>query len=426
MRFLVLGAGLQGFAAALDLARTPDVTEVVVADVDGERARRFAERLQGGPAAVRAETIDVANEPRLAARMAGFDVVISAVPYFLNTRLTRAAIEAGVSFCDLGGNTDIVREQEKLDPEAREAGVTIVPDCGLAPGMANVLGVAGIQRLDRTEGVHIRVGGLPLDPKPPLDYMMVFSMHGLLNEYLGKATVLRGGKLTTVDTLSEVEELTFPKPVGRCEAFVTLGGSSTMPWTFEGKVKTLDYKTVRYPGHAAKMALLRLLGLLEKQPVMVDGISISPRSVFAAAAEPRLTFPGEPDLVVMRVQVIGWKDGARREIVFEMLDRGDPKRGVTAMMRTTAYPTVAAALMIARGEVPLKGAAAMERAIPAEPFIRELKRHELKVTIRERTLPGGRAPRGRASSAAVRARRKAGPKRPGRAPGRRPTKRRSG
>lgn len=424
MRFLVLGAGQQGFAAALDLARTPDVTEVVVADVDADRARRVAEHLTGGPAAVRAETIDVANEPHLAGRLAGYDVVLSAVPYFLNPRLTRAAIDARSSFCDLGGNTDVVREQEILDPEAREAGVTIVPDCGLAPGMANVLAVAGMQRLDRAEEVHIRVGGLPLHPQPPLDYMMVFSMHGLLNEYLGKATVLRNGKLATVDTLSEVEELEFPKPVGRCEAFVTLGGTSTMPWTYAGKLRTLDYKTVRYPGHAAKMALLRLLGLLEKQPVMVDGVSISPRSVFAAAAEPRLTFPGEVDVVVMRVQVLGRKGGARREILFEMLDRMDRKRGVTAMMRTTSYPTVAAALMIARGEVPFKGAAAMERAIPAEPFLRELKRHELRITVRERSLPVARARRGRASGAAGRVRRKAGVKRAPRTGGGRGPKRR--
>jgi lysine 6-dehydrogenase len=424
MRFLVLGAGQQGYAAALDLARTPDVTEVVVADVDAERARRVAEHLVGGPASVRAEAIDVSNEPQLVARLAGYDVAVSAVPYFLNPRLTRAAIDARVSFCDLGGNTDVVREQEMLDPEAREAGVTVVPDCGLAPGMANVLAVAGIERLDRAEEVHIRVGGLPLHPQPPLDYMMVFSMHGLLNEYLGKATVLRGGKLATVDTLSDVEELTFPKPVGRCEAFVTLGGTSTMPWTYEGKLKALDYKTVRYPGHAAKIALLRLLGLLEKQPVMVDGISVSPRSVFASTAGPRLTFPGEEDIVVMRVQVIGRKDGARREVRFEMLDRMDRKRGVTAMMRTTSYPTVAAALMIARGEVPFKGVAAMERAIPAEPFLSELKQHELRITVRERVLPGARGPRGRTATATRRTGRKAGAKLPARA-ARRGAKRRS-
>jgi lysine 6-dehydrogenase len=411
MRFLVLGAGQQGFAAALDLARTHDVSEVVIADVDPDRARRAADHLKDGPATVRAETIDVAGDPSLAARLSGYDVVISAVPYFLNARLTRAAIDARVSFCDLGGNTDVVREQERLDPEAREAGVTIVPDCGLAPGMANVLAVAGIGRLDRAEEVHIRVGGLPVHPIPPLDYMMVFSMHGLLNEYLGRATVLRNGKLASVDTLTEVEELTFPKPVGRCEAFVTLGGTSTMPWTYEGRIRTLDYKTVRYPGHAARIAMLRLLGLLEKEPVLVDGVSTSPRAVFAAVAEPRLTFPGEPDLVVMRVQVIGRKAGARREIVFEMLDRMDRKRGVTAMMRTTSYPTVAAALMIARGEVPFRGVAAMERAIPAEPFLSELRRHELRIAVRERTLPGtrrGAKGRGAKRGAAGRTSRRAG------------------
>jgi lysine 6-dehydrogenase len=440
MRFLVLGAGLQGYAAALDLARAEGAAEVVFADVDVSRAEAATERLRALPecrASVRAEHLDASNEPRLADRLRGYDVVISAVPYFLNLQLTRAAIEAGVSFCDLGGNTDLVREQERLDPDAKAAGVTIVPDCGLAPGMANVLAAAGIARLDRADAVHIRVGGLPLRPKPPLDYMMVFSMHGLLNEYLGIATVLRNGKRVDVETLTDVEELDFPPPVGRCEAFVTLGGTSTMPWTYEGRLKTLDYKTVRYPGHAANLALLRDLGLLEKEPVVVDGISVAPRSVFAAAAEPRLTFPGEPDVVVMRVVVEGLRDGKRRRITFDMLDRMDTKRGVTAMMRTTAYPTSAAALMIARGEVPFRGVAAMERALPAEAFVRELKRHELKIreadvavgataprragarkkaarnVAKKTTKKAARraAPRARATAAAGRARKPAGRKR---------------
>jgi lysine 6-dehydrogenase len=422
MRFLVLGAGYQGFAAALDLARAADVEEVVIADVDGHRARRAAERLSSSRAAVRAEVLDVANEPRLAEKLRGYDVVISAVPYFLNLSLTRAAIEAGVSFCDLGGNTDLVREQESLDERARDADVTIVPDCGLAPGMANVLAAGGIARLDRADEVHIRVGGLPLRPRPPLDYMMVFSMYGLLNEYLGYATMLRGGKRVEVETLSEEEALSFPKPVGKCEAFVTLGGTSTMPWTFEGKVKTLDYKTVRYPGHAQKIRLLRDLGLLETTPVPVEGVPVSPRSLFAAVVEPLLTFPEEPDVIVMRVIVTGVKDGKRREISFEMLDRMDTKRGVSAMMRTTAYPTTAAALMMARGEVPFRGVAAMERAIPAEAFLKEIGKHELKITVRERTLA---SPRGRASGAAAPARKPKRPTRPAPSRGRAKQKRRS-
>ncbi len=426
MRFLVLGAGLQGFAAALDLARAREVEEVVVADADSGRAGRAAERLQGHGAAVRSEVLDVTRETRLVERLRGYDVVISAVPYFLNLDLTRAAIRAEVSFCDLGGNTDVVRAQEGLDAEARDADITIVPDCGLAPGMANVLAAAGIARLDRANAVRIRVGGLPLHPRPPLEYMMVFSMHGLLNEYLGRAVALRNGRRTEIETLTEVEELTFPKPVGRCEAFVTLGGTSTMPWTYEGRLATLDYKTVRYPGHAAKIRLLRDLGLLDTDPVPVDGVSVAPRSVFAAVVEPRLTFPNEPDLVVMRVVVEGTRDGKRKEIVFEMLDRMDAKRGVSAMMRTTAYPTTAAALMIARGEVPFRGVAAMERAIPAEAFLREIGKHELKIEVRERTPAAARAPRGRASVKAARARKPARPKPRTPAPGRSRSKRRSG
>lgn len=421
MRFLVLGAGYQGLAAALDLARAPDVEEVVIADVDAARARRAAERLQGSRAPVRSETIDVANEPRLVDRLRGYDVVISAVPYFLNLTLTRAAIDAGVSFCDLGGNTDLVREQEALDERARDADVTIVPDCGLAPGMANLLAAAGIARLDRADEVRIRVGGLPLRPRPPLDYMMVFSMYGLLNEYLGYATVLRNGKRAEVETLGEVEEVTFPKPVGKCEAFVTLGGASTMPWTFEGKVKTLDYKTVRYPGQAEKIRLIRDLGLLETTPVPVDGVPVSPRALFAAVVEPLLTFPNEPDVVVMRVAVTGVRNGKRREIVFEMLDHMDMKRGISAMMRTTAYPTTASALMMARGEVPFRGVAAMERAIPAEAFLKEIGRHELKIQVRERPLA---SPRARATAAGARGKKPARRTRPAPSRGRAKPKRR--
>jgi len=424
MKFLVLGAGLQGHAAALDLARAKGVAEVVFADVDRSRAEEACERLRALPecrAALRAEQLDVSNEPRLADRLRGYDVVISAVPYFLNLILTRAAIEARVSFCDLGGNTDLVREQERLDAGAKAADVTIIPDCGLAPGMANVLAAAGIARLDKAEEVHIRVGGLPLHPKPPLDYMIVFSMHGLLNEYLGQATALRNGKRVEVETLGEVEELEFPKPVGRCEAFVTLGGASTMPWSYEGKLKTLDYKTVRYPGHAAKLRMLRDLGLLEKKPIVVDGVSVAPRSVFAAAVEPRLTFPGEPDVAVMRVVVEGMKEGKRRRITFDMLDRIDTKRGVTAMMRATAYPTCAAALMIARGEVPFRGVAAMERALPPEAFLREMSKHELRIRQTD-VVVGARKPAKkrlkkatpkakRAGGAAARGRKPAGRKR---------------
>ncbi len=394
MRFLVLGAGQQGFAAAFDLARRDGARDVTIADIDLGRAEAAADRLRAFPecrATVRATAMDVGNEPNLIDRLRGYDVAISAVPYFLNLQLTRAAIEAGVSLCDLGGNTELVREQERLDAQAKAAGVAIVPDCGLAPGMANVLAAAGIARLDRADTVRIRVGGLPLKPKPLLEYMIVFSMHGLLNEYLGTATVLRDGRRVDVETLTEVEELEFAKPAGRCEAFVTLGGASTMPWTYEGRVKTLDYKTVRYPGHAAKWTLLRALGLLDTEPVVVEGISVAPRAVFAAAAEPRLTFPGEEDLVVMRVVVEGVREGRRRRITFEMIGRMDVARGMTAMMRATAYPTAAAALMIARGDAPFRGVAAMERALPPEAFLREVRRHEMRIRETDVAIPTRRA-----------------------------------
>ena len=333
---------------------------------------------------MRAERLDVADRERLVEAMSGFDVVISAVPYFYNLDIARAAVEAGVNMCDLGGNTDIVLRELELDEAARRAGISIVPDCGLAPGMTNVLAASGIGKLDRAEEVRIRVGGLPQTPRPPLDYKLVFSIHGLINEYVGRAAVLREGKIAWVEALTGLEELEFPEPVGRCEAFHTAGGSSTLPWTYRGQVRELNYKTVRYPGHCAKVKAMRDLGLFDDQPVRVGDCEVKPRELFAILASSRLDFPEDRDLVVLRVVVKGERDGERVEITYQMLDFYDQKHGITAMMRTTAYPVSIVAQMLAHGEIEAKGVLPPERAVPPELFVARLAERgiELVETIK--------------------------------------------
>ncbi|HIC93975.1 MAG TPA: saccharopine dehydrogenase [Anaerolineae bacterium] len=382
MRALILGAGMQGRAVAFDLIRSEGVEEVLLADADLRKAEEAAAWL--GSRKVRAEQLDAAHCERLVEAMRGFDVVVSAVPYFYNLDVARAAVEAGVNLCDLGGNTDIVLRELELDEVARRAGITIVPDCGLAPGMTNVLAASGIGKLDRAEEVRIRVGGLPQTPRPPLDYKLVFSVYGLINEYVGQAAVLRQGEIAWVEALTGLEELEFPEPVGKCEAFHTAGGSSTLPWTYRGRVGELDYKTVRYPGHCAKVKAMRDLGLFDDRPVRVGDCEVRPRELFAVLANSRLDFPEDRDLVVLRVVVKGERDGERVEITYEMLDFYDEEHGITAMMRTTAYPVSIVAQMLARGEIEAQGVLPPERAIPPEPFVARLAERgiELAETVK--------------------------------------------
>ncbi|HEX3068484.1 MAG TPA: saccharopine dehydrogenase C-terminal domain-containing protein, partial [Thermoanaerobaculia bacterium] len=348
MRILVLGAGRMGFGAVHDLIQQPDIDEVTVADVAADRANHVASAVDGN---VTPRAIDVSNHADVVALMRGHDSAISCVNYWLNERLARAAIEAGTNFCDLGGNNDIVDAELALDAEARARGVNIVPDCGLAPGMVAVLVVHGAAQFKQLDEIHIRVGGLPQNPKPPLDYQLVFSVEGLINEYIERARVIRDGRITMVDSMTEVEEIEFPEPFGKMEAFQTSGGTSTLPETFLGKVRELDYKTIRYPGHCAKFKTMIDLGLCSSEKITVDSVQIAPRRVLGDLLVRNLP-ADEPDVVLVRVEFVG--DG--RRLRYDIIDRYDEATGLSAMMRTTAFPASIVALMMARGQTTQKGA----------------------------------------------------------------------
>src|SRR5690606_11946700 len=245
------------------------------------------------------------------------DAVMSAIPYYFNFPLAKLAVDAGVHFTDLGGNTAIVEEQRTLNDRAVSQGVTVVPDVGLAPGMVNILAQMGIDALDTTSSVRIYVGGLPQNPEPPLNYQVVYSLEGVLDYYTTMSQIVRGGRLQEVEALSEVEPVEFDSPVGTLEAFHTAGGLSTMGQRYEGKIDTLEYKTLRFPGHAAIMHAIRELGLFEQEPVEIDGLKVSPRDVTIASMGPRLR-KSAPDMVVLRVEVSGEKDGREQTHTWEL------------------------------------------------------------------------------------------------------------
>ena len=377
MKIIVLGAGRMGLGAAYDLAHnSPGVTAITIADADAEKVRQVVRQVDshilGGV------TLDVSDEAATIQLLRGHDAAISCVNYWYNERLAQTCITAGVNFCDLGGNNDVVRAELALNEQARAAGINIIPDCGLAPGMVSVLAAHGAQRFTALDSLHIRVGGLPQQPAPPLNYQIVFSPEGLINEYIERARVIRDGKICEVDSMTELEWLEFPPPYGKLEAFQTSGGTSTLPDTFLGLVRELDYKTLRYPGHCEQFKLLLDLGLASSEPVTAEGVMVSPRRVLSEVLLRNLPSDG-PDLVFVNLAFHGTMDGLKRALRYTIIDRYDETTNLSAMMRTTAFPASIIAQMMAKGETLQRGAIPQELAIPPDAFVAELARRDINI-----------------------------------------------
>ena len=378
MKILVLGAGRMGHGAAYDLVHnSPDVQSVTVADFDLARAEKIAELV--GTARIEARQIDAASYPDVLELMRGHDSVISCVNYWYNESLSRAAIETRANFCDLGGNNYVVDEQLALDAEAKAAGINIIPDCGLAPGMVSILAMHGANRFDTVEEIHIRVGGLPQNPQPSLDYQLVFSVEGLINEYVETARVIRNGEIMEVDSMTELESLSFEN-FPPLESFQTSGGTSTLPDTFLGKVRELDYKTIRYAGHCEKFKTMIDLGLCSSDEIVADFIKVKPRKVFGELLTKHLPADG-PDYVLVRLEFVGTKDGEPKKLRYDIVDKQDEHTGLSAMMRTTAFPASIIAQMMTRGDVLMRGATPQEKAIDPAKFVAELERRNIKIMV---------------------------------------------
>ncbi len=374
-RYLVLGAGRMGEAAGFDLLCQRDTERVTFADADAARLSTLQKHLQNPKAAF--VPCDAADAQKLLPLMQKHHVVASAVPYFHNLRLTRLAIAAGAHFCDLGGNDAVVRRQLSLDREASRRAVTVIPDCGLAPGMANLLAARAIASLDRADAVQIRVGGLPMKPVPPWNYLQVFSIHGLLNEYLEPARTLKKGRIAWLDPLSGLEKISWPG-LPPLEAFVTSGGTSTLPETYEGRVRSLDYKTIRFAGHCRILRTLRDYGFTSTEKTRLEGRLASPRELLGEILRRTIPTSG-PDQVLIRISVLGRRGARRAKRVTVLHDKADPQTGFSAMMRTTGFPLAIVAAALARGEVRRAGALPQERALNLARFAAECRTRGLAI-----------------------------------------------
>jgi lysine 6-dehydrogenase len=377
-RVLILGAGLMGPAVAFDLLKHDLAEHVVIADLDPSRVAVAVERVTGLVGQARAtrcegKVLDLRNRAALVAEMRRTEVVAGAYPVAAVREVTEAAIEAGTHLCDLTGSAEgfnIFNYHEA----ALQAGVTLLPGCGVAPGLTNALAGQGVSRLDRADEGAIYVGGLPVRPLPPLDYRVVFSLETVIDEYVAPALIIRGGVTAQVPALDGLEELTFPEPVGRCEAFYTYG-LGTLAWTGSGLgFRELGEKTVRYPGHRDKVLFLRECGFFGQEPVGVDGSLVAPRRLTGKVLGPLLERGDPEDVTVLRVVVRGEAAGREAGWVFEMVDFYDRGVGETSMARTTGYTCSIIAGMVIAGRIADRGVAPLERVFAAPDLYTELRR----------------------------------------------------
>ncbi len=389
-KYAVLGAGRQGVAAAYDLAKFGDPEEIRIFDLDQEAAILGARRVNSllETQVVQGRALDVRNPSTLGTELKGIHSTLSAVPYSLNLQITEAAIQAGSNYCDLGGHTETVLKQLALGKEAESAGVTLTPDCGLGPGLNINMGIRAMDELDEPEDVYIWDGGLPQKPEPPWNYQLTFNFNGLINEYYGDAWYIRNGEPTLVPCMTEIEMLKFPEPFGLMEAAVTSGGLSTAPWTFQNKLRRLENKTIRYPGHWDQFNAFKNLNLFSLTPVEIDGQLVVPREILNTLLAPRIT-PEPPvyDVCLIRTQAIGRLNGSQVSCTLDFLETYDIDTGFTAMEQLTGWHASIIAILGAKGKLP-RGAVPVELALRGNLFDEETARRGWEI---KRTLDTGQA-----------------------------------
>lgn len=349
MKITIMGAGLVGGPMARDLAADKDV-KVTAVDISSkalERLKRFRR--------IRTVQEDLADARNVKKAVRDSDLVISAVPGFMGFQTLRAVLEEGKKAVDIAFFPE---DPFQLDKLARSKGLVAVVDCGVAPGMSNVLAAYAMKKLDRTNSIKIYVGGLPEIREYPYEYKAVFSPHDVIEEYVRPARYIENGRMVTRPALSDPEFITFPG-IGTLEAFNT-DGLRTMARTLD--VSNMKEKTLRYPGHIEKMAILRETGFFDTEEVVVKGIRIRPLDFTAEVLFPKWKLQeGEADITVMKVIVEGMKNRKRLRISYDLFDRYDERTGIHSMARTTGYTATSVARMIARGMYRTKGISAPEQ-----------------------------------------------------------------
>ena len=387
MKILALGIGKIGKALLKDMIKNPEVLEVVAGDIDIQKLKQYINEL--GSNKVKAEYIDIREHEKLVKLMKGeFDVVASTLPYEYNVEVAKAAIKAGVNMVDVGSDTEIFN----LDRKAKEVGVIIIPSCGLDPGIDRILEGYGAKKLDKIEGIYMWCGGFPQKNTPaynnPLKYKITWYWKRAILSYIGKAKILRNGKIVEVEKLTgprNPEIITFPEPIGECEAFYTSAPFDVIEHLGLKSVENAWNKTVRWKGHCDIWTKLIELGFTSNEILKVKECDITPFEFLIDLGKKTLQYEkGEGDIVVERVHMIGQKNGEKTLYGYELIDFYDKENDVTAMARTTAYPCSIVSQMIASGDIKEKGVLHASKigwnTDQANKFFAELAKRNIKIT----------------------------------------------
>ena len=353
-RAIVLGAGMVGSVIAADLAED-DEFDVSIADVRAEALGAAQSRAAGRVQIIQA---DLSDRAIVAETVAKFDIVLGALASSIGFQTLCAVIEAGKNFCDI---CFMGEDALELDELAKQRGVIAVVDCGVAPGLSNLLAGYGATLLDQCEKIEIYVGGLPRDPRPPFYYKAAFSPHDVIEEYPRPARLVENRKIVIREALSEVESIELPG-VGTLEAFNT-DGLRSLIHTMD--VPSMKEKTLRYPGHVQIMQAFRDAGFFSSEPITIGDTKVRPLDVTSASMFPKWMYAeSEEDLTVMRIVVEGRKNGIACRHIWDLLDYYDRQTNTTSMSRTTAFPCAIVGRMIASGQINQTG------VIPPEQLAR--------------------------------------------------------
>ena len=380
--YAVLGAGKQGQTIAYDLAKNGDANSVCIFDLNEEIAVQAKNRLNNllEIQIVTAQQLNVKNKNELAPKLNSYDTLVSAVPYFLNELITEVAIEHNINMIDLGGNTEIVKNQLAKNKDALNSNIAITPDCGMGPGMNITLSLLVMEQFDDPKTIHIYDGGLPQEPEEPWNYNLFFNINGLTNEYDGSASFIRNGKIEEVECFEDIESVDFEN-YGLLEASVTSGGLSTMPWTFLKQLNTLENKTLRYPGHWKDMIAYRRLGLFDLNEIEINNQKIIPREFYHHLLAPKLTKENVKDVCLMRIIGSGIKNGQEKKIQLDAIELFDDSTGFTAMEKWTGWHASIVAIHVTKNKI--TGAIPVEKIITGNKFLHEAKKRNFNIKLKE-------------------------------------------
>jgi lysine 6-dehydrogenase len=385
-KYVILGSGMQGTAAAYDLSKFANAASITLLDANIEQAKKAADRVNKlvGQESCSYGQVDALNPDSLGNAIKDADVLLSCVPYWMHPQIAKVAIANGIHMLDLGGNTEVTRETLAMDEAAKVAGVTLVPDCGLAPGLVNSLGMSLVERLETTDTIRLYCGVLPQNPVPPLNYKTTFNTEGLITEYDYEAVVLRENEIKLIPTLSELEELHIEE-LGKMEAFVTSGGTSMAPYSVQGKVTNYEYKTIRFPGHCYAMRLYKDFGLWREDEIEVRGVKVRPKDVFCKVFGEELGKIKDLDLCAIRALGFGTIGGVKTKLQIDILDKQCEETGFTSMERLTGFSLSIYAIEVAQGRME-PGALRYELAMPGLRFVELIQQRGVHLKFSQEAL----------------------------------------